>query len=217
MRSFIQRCALLSGIAVLVLASPLAFAATTGGFDTPSGVQTMPIAVEGNAILTLTDAPSNAVVVDGRLQLSGWFGIGTTTPVSPLDIVIPYYPSTPAIHTYAPSVFGNIWIGGTNDFSFDGGSDSAFWFHNTGAASGATAFLWNGQFNLYISNTGYVGIGTTAPQARLDVNGEVRVGNSGAQCTSNNAGAIRWTGTGFQGCNGSNWGPIGFRVSLRDP
>ena len=50
-----------------------------------------------------------------------------------------------------------------------------------------------------------VGMGTYQPQSKLDVNGEVRVGTENGNCTSNNAGAIRFDGSNFYGCNGSTW------------
>ena len=51
---------------------------------------------------------------------------------------------------------------------------------------------------------GNVGIGTTNPSTKLDVAGGVKVGNE-TVCDSSRAGTIRWTGTDFQGCNGTIW------------
>ena len=50
-----------------------------------------------------------------------------------------------------------------------------------------------------------VGVGTYKPQTKLDVNGEVRVSSEYRNCTSANAGAIRFVGTHFYGCNGTTW------------
>ena len=52
-----------------------------------------------------------------------------------------------------------------------------------------------------IPATGSVGIGTIAPVEMLDVAGGVRIGNT----ASVNAGAIRWSGSDFEGYNGSAW------------
>jgi hypothetical protein len=49
------------------------------------------------------------------------------------------------------------------------------------------------------------------PQSTLDVNGEVRVGNSGIACGATNVGALRWNGANFQGCDGSNWRTLAFQ------
>ena len=49
-----------------------------------------------------------------------------------------------------------------------------------------------------------VGIGTATPATKLDVSGGVKVGNE-STCNASKAGTIRWTGTAFQGCNGTTW------------
>jgi len=46
-----------------------------------------------------------------------------------------------------------------------------------------------------------VGIGTSTPLERLDLEGAIRIGNT----VNNNAGTIRWTGTDFEGYTGSEW------------
>ena len=55
-----------------------------------------------------------------------------------------------------------------------------------------------------------VGVGTYIPQAKLDVNGDIRVGGTTAPCTGANEGAIRYESSSkkFQGCNGSSWVPL---------
>ena len=55
------------------------------------------------------------------------------------------------------------------------------------------------------TNSPKIGMGTYTPQSKLDVNGEVRVGNEGGNCTSSNRGAIRFDGTHFYGCTGGAW------------
>ena len=52
-----------------------------------------------------------------------------------------------------------------------------------------------------IPTSGSVGIGTVAPAETLDVAGGIRIGNS----SNTNAGTIRWTGSDFEGYNGSEW------------
>jgi len=72
-------------------------------------------------------------------------------------------------------------------------------------ASTVLGYLSVGGNRLVVHTSGNVGVGTTAPAAALDVAGSVRVANDTATCTSANAGAIRWNGSVFQGCNGSTW------------
>lgn len=52
---------------------------------------------------------------------------------------------------------------------------------------------------------GYVGIGHNAPNARLDVAGTIRIGNSGETCTSMLAGGFRYNSAVMEFCNGSVW------------
>ncbi|MBL0152249.1 MAG: hypothetical protein IPP93_01700 [Chitinophagaceae bacterium] len=67
--------------------------------------------------------------------------------------------------------------------------------------------IGNGANNFTRSNAmtvlenGKVGIGTTTPAQLLDVNGGIEVGNT----TIASAGAIRFTGSKFEGNNGTNW------------
>ena len=57
--------------------------------------------------------------------------------------------------------------------------------------------------------TGNVGIGTTSSGAKLNINGGIRLANDTGACDEAKAGTIRWTGTVFQGCTGSNWTSFG--------
>jgi hypothetical protein len=58
----------------------------------------------------------------------------------------------------------------------------------------------------HVIDGGRFSIGVASPLEQLDVNGAIRIGTT----TNTNAGTIRWTGTDFQGYNGSSW------VSLTD-
>lgn len=75
------------------------------------------------------------------------------------------------------------------------------------------------QGNLIITNSaglanglivvnGKVGLGTTGPAAKLEVAGPIKIANDADVCTSIKAGTIKWTGSVFQGCNGTTWIPL---------
>ena len=57
----------------------------------------------------------------------------------------------------------------------------------------------------YLVNSPKIGMGTYQPKAKLHVKGQVIVGDEGGNCTSDKAGAIRFDGTHFYGCDGSTW------------
>ncbi len=48
-------------------------------------------------------------------------------------------------------------------------------------------------------------IGTIDPQAALDVNGGIKIGNDTDACTPKKAGTIRFNEKVFEGCNGKAW------------
>jgi formylglycine-generating enzyme required for sulfatase activity len=67
----------------------------------------------------------------------------------------------------------------------------------------------NRQFLIRAQNG--VGIGTTTPQAQLDVAGAIKLGNTTDPTPA--PGTIRWNGSNFEGYDGSRWGA----VSLQSP
>ena len=63
-------------------------------------------------------------------------------------------------------------------------------------------------------DTGQVGIGTTNPVQALDVAGSIKFGSSDT-CGAGTAGSMRWTGSSFEGCNGSAW--VAFATGVGGP
>ena len=64
------------------------------------------------------------------------------------------------------------------------------------------------------SEDGRVGIGTAKPAATLDVyKGEIRIGSSGAACTKDVVGMIRFAADQLQVCNSRGWQSLAAVVS----
>ena len=112
------------------------------------------------------------------------------------------------------TVFGNSLFGGSTgsnaylNFGGTGGSSGygirdnggLLEFKNSGgswASLQSTIFSLVGTWvasgnNIYNTNSDNVGIGTIGPQAKLDVSGTVKIGNSGEICNALTEGAVRY-------------------------
>lgn len=66
--------------------------------------------------------------------------------------------------------------------------------------------IWNAIYTDG-TQTPAIGIGTTSPKARLDVDGDIRVGDSVTGCNAARAGSIRFDAAAraFLGCDGAKW------------
>ena len=56
-----------------------------------------------------------------------------------------------------------------------------------------------------------MGVGNNNPQEMLDVSGAIKLGTT----TNTNAGTIRWTGTEFQGWDGTQWITFGGGIATQ--
>ncbi len=136
------------------------------------------------------------------LYVTGKVGIGTDSPAQELHI---------KGNVYADGGWAR--VSGNKGLYFEthqGGfhMTDAIWIRN-----------WNDKgLNLDVGNNtkvalvtkGRIGVNTDTPKASLDVNGEVKIGNTSASCISTTAGSMRYNSTDkrIEFCNGTKWTSI---------
>jgi hypothetical protein len=149
--------------------------ANTGGTGSGTGIASINSA--GNAIIDLNyRATNHAWVVNSseamRLTSTG-LGIGTTSPSAPLDVVSDGSAVGLRVRGRASDNFGLIQFGSNNAVS-----DYAY----IGSPSANQIAIYTNGFTerMRITSAGDVGIGTTSPTVKLDVNGAIATSSSGA-------------------------------------
>jgi hypothetical protein len=156
--------------------------ASTGDYVavTPGGVSTTYLGTAGsNTSVDLRIAPKGS---GNTVFMNGNVGIGTTAPAASLDINGPFRGSISIKDTatnafVASSInFANDGVGaaslyyGSSIYGAWGGPNS---FNIVNTVSAPILFATNNTSRMYIGgSSGYVGIGTTTPNAKLDVNGK---------------------------------------------
>jgi len=196
--------------------------------DTVAGNTTLPLAVEGKTVLQLnadqssgfmgkvgigTSLPTNVLSVYGIAQfpqdidaeVRNDAGTGravlsvrnTNNDFGQLVIAGPGYavnPGTAVVQSNNGIVLGT-------DYTVATGGTHAITFQTGGYFSAPTMTVTAG-------GPGMVGIGTTTPNATVDVRGELRVGSTGAACSQSNIGSLQFVDptTGLKICDGAKWG-----------
>jgi hypothetical protein len=162
----------------------------------------------------------------GNLVFTGLGGVANTTTPSGFDRVLLANSSGQFSQTSLSTLLG----GGVVKWEINGNATTDAWNGSSGAFLGTVSFgaltpqplvlatanatpqdirFFTGangaNERMRILGTGNVGIGTTTPQARLDVNGGIRVGNEDTNCTSSNIGTLRYNNGGLQVCRAEGW------------
>jgi hypothetical protein len=133
------------------------------------------------------------MVIDG-----GNVGIGTTSPQAKLHI------NQSIANTAARAIIEAASWDATLKLKNSNGTWEIFNDYTGLGTTGALAF-YNSGYRMVIDNTGNVGIGTTSPSEKLEVNGNINVGDTGGAATINfNAslyGALQLGGTSMLSVN----------------
>lgn len=152
--------------------------------------------LDRHALHAADGSPSNAVFVDA----AGKVGIGTTSPQEKFDVR-----SGDGSYVRIDRENGDIKV--------NGGSDGQWGIFNDGPSTGGTHLIGEGQTRFFVANTGNVGIGTTTPQARLEVRGDVRMGAGGELHAAGGAENLRIV-RGEVSANGGIAAGSGFSVGV---
>lgn len=134
---------------------------------------------------------------------NGNVGIGILTPIYPLTIIGPSDKQVGIIFHGHNSGYASIYVDAAEPTA------TAAIGYARGPLRAMTLFDTNDYFRIRIDGTNHVnlspagnlGVGVAAPLERLDVAGALRLGTT----ANNNVGTIRWSGTDFEGYNGSIW------------
>ena len=126
----------------------------------------------GSALTFMTQTGGSAVVEQMRIDKVGNVGIGTTSPVYKLDVK-----GSDTNNAIIARFYSN--VGARGDFIIRNGSGtSPTTYIGTGGGSEELSIGSNNTNSIYIDSQQKVGIGTTSPGEKLEVNGNIKAGDT---------------------------------------
>jgi hypothetical protein len=164
-----------------------------GGSSLPAGTSGQTLRHDGDDWIATSNLYNNGTNI----------GIGTSVPTSPLHIVDTAGQVALQVDSDDGS-WASIYVNATNPTG-----KPSYGYQKQNITRGNhfldSSFKWNlyldGNYAMVVQPNGWASFGSTAIYESLNIPGALKLGNN----TNNNAGTIRWTGSDFEGYNGSSW------------
>ncbi|MDD5569684.1 MAG: hypothetical protein PHD97_00840 [Bacteroidales bacterium] len=173
-----------------------------------NGIERMRILSTGNVGIGNSTINSKLHIGNGsnglNIQLRDYGFLGITG--SAQQVIIGYNVKSTAAGDNTPIV-ANTSSTGYTAIKLNGGNGGMTFYTNSGNVN-AGDFVSGSLAKMIIDGSGNVGIGTTTPAQKLEVNGAIKIGTT----TTASPGTIKWDGTNFMGYNGTSWLNFGSSV-----